>query len=234
MDVASKAGPTSLHSLLDSTAGRDSSSSPSIYRLANPRIKSRFFKMWYSTLTALLLVSQVFAGVISDAAYMVRRSSGEDRMRRSADRLVETLERRQSATTVNIATWDADTMAACIASLEALKGVATNPSGMAVCYNLPMLDEKSGVFQADLRLFKISEPTGIFGNISSQNIQVGLSYDGATVSTMDSSQFGTRGEHGTLLISTPQKRQAVEPVMAQAYAFVGQINADLLTSSMGT
>ncbi len=163
----------------------------------------------------------------------------EENMRRFVDRIVEPMERRQMATPstgINVTEWDAQTQAACTTSLEALNGVASNPSGMAVCYNLPYLDNSTGVFEADLRLFMIAAPTGTFTNIASSNVQVGLVYNGATVSAVNSSSLKRRSDvSGTSLISWPRgidKRAA--PTLVQSYAFVGQVNKDLLTANMGT
>jgi hypothetical protein len=196
--------------------------------------------MRLSAIVTPLLISQVTAGVLHDAARLVGRDNAvEERMRRYVDSIVEPIERRQAAPKINVTQWDADTMAACTNTLEALNGVASNPSGMAVCYNLPFLDNTTGVFQADLRLFTISPPTGAFANISSANVQVGLSYIGATVSAVNASTLARR-EDRISLISWPrsedgmEKRQASVPTMAQSYAFVGQINADLLKANMGT
>ncbi|KAE8451620.1 hypothetical protein EG329_003077 [Mollisiaceae sp. DMI_Dod_QoI] len=190
-------------------------------------------------LTSLLFFSTVSAGVLN-AVHMVRRSdSMEENMRRFVDRIVEPMERRQMATPstgINVTEWDAQTQAACTTSLEALNGVASNPSGMAVCYNLPYLDNSTGVFEADLRLFMIAAPTGTFTNIASSNVQVGLVYNGATVSAVNSSSLKRRSDvSGTSLISWPRgidKRAA--PTLVQSYAFVGQVNKDLLTANMGT
>ena len=161
-------------------------------------------------------------------------------MRRYVDSIVEPIERRQSSTSsTNVTQWDAQTMAACITALEALNGNASNPSGMAVCYNIPYLDNSTGVFQADLRLFTISAPSGAFANIPSQNVMVGLQYSGATVSAVNASSLKRRGD-AVSLISWPrsvdgvEKRQAAVPTMAQSYAFVGQINKNLLTSTTTT
>jgi len=199
--------------------------------------------MWTPTFAAsLLLVSSVSAGVLQDVGKLARRDeSMEVTMKRYVDSIVEPIERRQSTAgagtgTLNATQWDMQTTAACTTSLEALGGQASNPSGMAVCYNLPFLDNSTGVFKADLRLYMISSPTGDFANIASQNVQVGLSYNGATVSAVNASTLQARGD-AVSLISWPRgidKRQTAVPTMAQSYAFVGQINANLLKSGMGT
>lgn len=197
--------------------------------------------MWQPALaTSLLFLSQVSAGIVGDAGLLVRRDETEQQMRRYVDSIVEPIERRQATTTTtNVTQWDAQTMAACTTALEALNGNASNPSGMAACYNLPYLDNSTGVFQADLRLFTISAATGDFANIPTQNVMVGLSYVGATVSAVNGSSIMRRGDLVSL-ISWPRsadgmkKRQAAVPTMAQSYAFVGQINQDLLTPNIDT
>jgi hypothetical protein len=195
--------------------------------------------MWRPALAAsLLLLSQVSAGVIGDVGKLVRRGDLiEEKMRRYVDSIVEPIERRESPPPMNVAQWDAQTMAACTSALEMLNGKASNDAGMAVCYNLPFLDNSTGVFQADLLLFKISAPTGKFANIPSQDVMVALSYVGATASAVNASTIGRR-DGGVSLISWPRsemdKRQNTVPTMAQAYAFVGQINKDLISTNMNT
>lgn len=193
--------------------------------------------------TSILFVSQVVsAGVLGDVSHLVRRTeSMEQKVRRYVDNLVEPIERRQATGTgaVNVTAWDAQTAAACTTSLEALNGVASNPSGMAVCYNLPFLDNSTGVFEADLRLYMIAAPTGGFADIASSNVQVGLQYDGATVSAVNASTLKTRQADETSLISWPRDEEGLQkrvmtPTLVQSYAFVGQINKDLLATSNGT
>ncbi|KAL3960641.1 hypothetical protein ACCO45_005758 [Purpureocillium lilacinum] len=58
---------------------------------------------------------------------------------------------------INATAWDAVTDAACVDALAALTR-STNPSGNCLCYNLPSLDTATGVFEADLRLYRISAP----------------------------------------------------------------------------
>jgi hypothetical protein len=192
--------------------------------------------------TSLLLISQVSAGLVSNVEHAIRgEGSVEHVMRRYVDSMVvEPVERRQtSGTGVNVTEWDAQTTAACNTALTALNGVANNPSGMAVCYNLPYLDNSTGVFEADLRLYMIAAPTGSFANIASSNVQVGLAYNGATVSAVNASSLKRSDENlATSLISWPRDVHMVQkratPVLVQSYAFVGQINKNLLTTAMGT
>jgi hypothetical protein len=169
-----------------------------------------------------LLVSQVAAGVVGTAGLFARKEhSMEEVMRRYVDSIVEPLERRQESTSqipaMNVSQWDANTTSACTTSLEALNGRPSNPSGMAVCYNLPFLNETTGIFQADLRLY-----------------MVGAAINATTMTK--------RSDDGSSLISWPRaeememlKRQTQSiPQLAQAYAFVGQVNKELLNTPGGT
>ena len=245
-----KAGTTHLHSLT-SALNRRPEYSP-IFRFEHldgvpflpifEYTNTNTVTMWATTIAAsLLLASRVSAGVLQDVGHMARgANSMEETMKRYVEALVEPVERRQAPEgtgAVNVSQWDMQTQAACTASLQALGGVASNPSGMAVCYNLPFLDNSTGVFQADLRLYTVSPPTGDFANIATQNVQVGLAYNGATVSAVNSSSLKARAADDISLISWPRgmnKRQMAMPTIAQSYAFVGQINKNLLTANMGT
>ncbi|EPE28291.1 hypothetical protein GLAREA_09411 [Glarea lozoyensis ATCC 20868] len=193
--------------------------------------------------TTGLLASQATAGAIGNGGLFARKDhSMEEVMRRYVDSIIDPIERRQETTaqipTMNITQWDEATTAACTTSLEALNGRPSNPSGMAVCYNLPFLNETTGIFQADLRLYMVGAPTGDFANIASQNVNVGLSYSGATVQAINATTMTKRSDDSSL-ISWPRavemsKRQTQVPQLAQAYAFVGQVNRELLATPGGT
>lgn len=195
--------------------------------------------MWQCAIAASFLLGQVSAGVLGNAGLLVRRSDPEQQMKRYVNSIEEPMERRQAASpTMNVTEWTAETMVACTTALTALNGNAGNPSGMAACYNLPYLNSSTGVFQADLRLFTVSPPTGDFATIPTQNVLVGLSYVGATVSAVNASTLNSRDEDLISLISWPRsanrmnKRQAAVPTLAQSYMFVGQINQDMLAGNM--
>jgi hypothetical protein len=198
--------------------------------------------MWTQIVTVGLLVSQVAAGVAGNAGGLLGRRdlSMEEVMKRYVDSIVEPVAKRQvpatNGPTMNNTQWESTTTAACTTALEALNGQASNPSGMAVCYNLPSLNNSTGVFQADLKVYMVGIPNGDFANIEPANVNVGLSYVGATVSAINPSELSKREEES--LISwggeEMEKRQASIPTLVQSYAFVGKINADLLAAKMGT
>lgn len=157
--------------------------------------------------------------------------------KRFVDTMVESTEesnmvKRES---MNVTAWDMETQAACTSALALMNGTASNPSGMAACYNIPTLDTSTGVFAADLRLYMIEPPNGEFANIPGDNVMVGLNYAGATVSAVNMTELKRRGD--TSLISWPRDEQgnakrAIMPVQTQVYSFVGQIDKAQLTAGM--
>lgn len=80
------------------------------------------------------------------------------------------------------ADWDEKTESACSTALIDLHGVATNPSGLAACYNVQSLDSVTGNFDVDLRLYRISAPTDGWLKLDSSSVGVGLTYVSATIS----------------------------------------------------
>ena len=126
--------------------------------------------------------------------------------------------------TQNLALWDNTTNTACRTVLSGLQQ-SSNPSGTCICYNLPSLDSEKGSFEADLRLFKISESRGEWAGISPENIMVGLKYNGATVSEVKPGS-GTNSSSGL------SKRQDGGPQLLQTYMFVGQIDSAKMQGDM--
>ena len=185
-----------------------------------------------SVLAAFYLVGYVAAGVIHDAGIVVRRSTVEQEMEYLVGEIAAPIQRRQEQGILTVEEWDAAAQAACTTNLLALNGVASNPSGLAACYNLPKFDNITGVFGADLRIYKISEPTGGFVGIPTNSIQVGLSYIGATVSPIDTSTL--RRRDGEKLVSLSKRQAANMPQLTKEFAFVGQINADVIRANQGT
>ncbi|TGO37860.1 hypothetical protein BHYA_0087g00190 [Botrytis hyacinthi] len=201
---------------------------------------------WHTAVTAsLLLAGHVSAGIM-DMKPVVHRDNQEEMLRRYMNNIIE--DRRRSITdapattaATNASDWNTQTEAACTQALDLLNGQATNPSGLAVCYNLPYADNSTGVFKADLRIYNVSAPTGTFANIPSQDVQVGLSYEGATVSAVNMSTLMARSD-GTSIISWPRansKRQSTTNTttgrtitLVQSYAFVGQMNKEYVGMNM--
>ena len=134
--------------------------------------------------------------------------------------------------TIDMEAWDQETESACQENLKRLM-IASNPSGACICYNLPTLDMESGVFEADLRVYRFNEPSGDFEGIAPEDIEVALMYDGASVSPVEPGEMPN-------LNPARRKRQEVDgggdgapdlPLLQQ-YLLVGQIDDGRLTDDM--
>lgn len=97
-------------------------------------------------------------------------------------RLASLLGHIEDLETDTLANWDDQTESACGAALIALHGVATNPSGIAACYNIQSLNNSAGIFAVDLRLYRIAAPKTDWVNLDPSSVGVGLAYINATVS----------------------------------------------------
>ncbi len=146
---------------------------------------------------------------------------------------------------INATAWDAVTDAACVDALAALTR-STNPSGNCLCYNLPSLDTATGVFEADLRLYRISAPRDAFAGVAPTDISVGVSYSGASVSPVNADELMGLGAvaNRTRLVIAPradqnQGRDAAAaaangdgPKLLRKYLFVGQIDKARMEQNM--
>lgn len=133
---------------------------------------------------------------------------------------------------VDMSAWDEETEAACQNSLKRLM-IASNPSGACICYNLPSLDTSSGVFEADLRVYRFNEPSGAFQGIPAEDVEVALMYEGATVSPVDDGDISNLSEPGARKRqSQPEGENAPDLPLLQQYSLVGQINKDRMSDDM--
>jgi len=202
---------------------------------------------WQIGLVASLLASGAQAGIGALVAEGMTRNSASHQRRmeeiaKSSLRAQGYLEMRQSQDnpaagtfinqdgSINMTAWENMANEACIRALRNLP-VASNPSGTCVCYNLPALDNSTGTFEADLRLFQISAPTGAFAGIPQENIQVGLSYRGASVSPV-SVEDAARAIQGTQGLTRRQATNNGDPRLLQKYLFVGQIDKSAMEGSV--
>jgi hypothetical protein len=132
--------------------------------------------------------------------------------------------------------WNASVTAACMKAISAMDTKAVNPSGMAACYNIPFLDTKTGVFEADLRLYQLSQPSGIFTGVTVSD-SIALSYLGAQISNqVVSPQKRSLIPTPTFISLSLSKRQqsgsdSSATSMMAAFDFVGQINPAVIKKS---
>ena len=121
--------------------------------------------------------------------------------------------------------WTNQTDIACMQTLTALNGSASNAAGLAACYNVRTFDNATGAFQVDLRLYRICPATGDWATLKTQAVNVGLSYTGASVAAGSMNKAKRDGQ----VLSWPSvKRDATvtPPRMLQDMTFVGKIHED--------
>lgn len=138
--------------------------------------------------------------------------------------------------TLDSANWNSQTKAACEAALRNLNGKASNPAGVAVCYNLPGLDSSTGAFQVDLRLYRVAAPAQGWKAVFDQTVSVALYYPGATVASQDTDKW--RRDVRPAVWDPVKSVKAVDlgrrtndanlPQILQAFHLIGQINADMM------
>jgi hypothetical protein len=142
------------------------------------------------------------------------------------------------ASRADLAKWEVETKKACMDTLGALNGQASNPSGIVVCYNLPFLDNTTGVFQAELRMYNVSAPINPWVGVTAADVSMTLSYLGATVQNMAGNftkrdlsypPIRTRENSDGLLV----ERQNINGMTElKVLMYVGRINSNLMGSAM--
>lgn len=132
---------------------------------------------------------------------------------------------------LDLATWNPETQRACERQLSQLNGNASNPSGLAVCYNLPLFNKTRGIFQAELRMYNISAPREDWVGVLASDVQMSLSYLGASIQSMNASDTVNRRRDvitwsravGGRLVERQNTNNGV-PEELKSIMFVGQLN----------
>lgn len=167
------------------------------------------------------VLSRSYASISTDA-FLVRRqddpsSGGEDNV---------------GGGLFNATTWTADTHAACQSTLSSLRR-SPNPSGSSVCFNLPSLDTATGVFEADLRLYRVFPPSGPWEGVEPQDVDVGVAFPSAMVTAITEEDVKGMGLVGQVRgLERRQSQSDGEPELMQAYLLVGQIKEDQMRENM--
>lgn len=112
-------------------------------------------------------------------------------------------------------------LASCTAALTLISSKPESLSGMSLCYNILQLNNDTGVFKSDLRLFKTAEPREAWANISSRDLVPTVEFKGS----------------GASLAGEPKRANPAEPFtgvmqLKESYVFVGQINPQFLNRTM--
>ncbi|KAF2231034.1 hypothetical protein EV356DRAFT_452798 [Viridothelium virens] len=138
---------------------------------------------------------------------------------------VSTMPASGNAADFNITQWNEMTAQACSSAIQALNGNAGNPSGMAVCYNVPFLDNSTGVFESEVRLFNLSAPSGEWAGLSMDAISISMSYLGASVAPTRGLMMAKRD------VSTMERRQSIMSAMTNK-TYIGQIHNSITVNGM--
>lgn len=128
--------------------------------------------------------------------------------------------------------WDRTTEAACLKGFHDHGDTTSSPSGIAACYNIKYFDDTTGVFQADLRLYRISPATGDWAKIRSDGVSIKLSCKGASIAT-GKMQMGKRDDRSETWSQVQKLRvfrrsTPSSPKMLQQMDFYGEIREDLM------
>ncbi|PGH04344.1 hypothetical protein AJ79_07125 [Helicocarpus griseus UAMH5409] len=70
---------------------------------------------------------------------------------------------------------------ACLDALDDLE-IVVNPSGMAACFNIPVFDNSTGAFEADIRLYQVSDAVGEFAGVPPSEYTLQVNIPQATIS----------------------------------------------------
>jgi hypothetical protein len=175
-------------------------------------------------------------GLLGDAERIATLTRRQDANPADAAPLASVTPATGDASMANLAAWEQQTKQACMDTLGNLNGQASNPSGIVVCYNLPFLDNQTGVFQAELRMYNVSAPIAPWVGVTAADVSMTLSYLGATVQNM-AGNFTKRD------LSSPPLREVRDGLLVErqnintltelkVLMYVGRINSNLIGTAM--
>lgn len=173
-----------------------------------------------------------------DAGLMATLTQRQDANAADTAPLASLMPASGDASQADLTKWEEQTRAACMGALGSLNGQASNPSGIAVCYNLPFLDNKTGVFQAELRMYNVSAPIDPWKGVTAADVSMTLSYLGATVQNMAGNftkrdiswpPIRSRELSDGLLVERQNTNSMIE---LKVLMYVGRVNSNLMGSAM--
>ncbi|KAL9108009.1 MAG: hypothetical protein Q9187_008347 [Circinaria calcarea] len=133
-----------------------------------------------------------------------------------------------------IATSTNTTNRACLKALGTPNNQASNPSGIAVCYNVLSFDNSTGVFQADLQLYQISPASDDWAALQEQGMNIKLSYPSTTIAPMYNSSIVERVNELNSWLPIPAvegpelHRRTDSPRMIADLSLTGSIDASIM------
>ncbi len=147
----------------------------------------------------------------------------------------------ESASSDDPSTWENKTELTCRDALSKSKADSIDPSGMAACYNVRYFNNSTGVFQSELRFYRLSPPTGNWAALDSKGLSVGLSYKGASLGL--GGNMNNRKQDEGLVFGAPmrkaprqtmslrRKSDTFSPEKLQGLTFVGKIHDEQMGKS---
>jgi hypothetical protein len=117
----------------------------------------------------------------------------------------------------------------CMAAVMKLQSKASNPAGLAVCYNVPFLDQQKGTFEAEIRMYTISAPVDPFVGVTPSMMSVTLQYQGASIQNSDGTLPVKRSLEGRQTTAT---NGIMMPKEIAIRKYVGQVNKALMIPGM--
>lgn len=108
---------------------------------------------------------------------------------------------------------------ACLGVFADISNVS-NAAGWAGCYNVLYLNNQTGIFEADLRLYQVSPPSGTFAGMQNTDIHLALNYPQAAISATSQQTQGSQ-------LAARQMNNNNNMNQLQQYSFVGQIDKRL-------
>lgn len=192
--------------------------------------------------------SRVFPKAIADASKALRPSQShfDETVRRAADLvLARALDGESSmgvATPVvspptisarsdDSSTWEKDTELACQDSLSKVNTSSISPSGMSTCYNIRYFDNSTGVFQSELRFYRMAPPAGNWTMLDSRQMSIGIACKGAYLAQGDPGVRKRDGGAGRALKAPRRTRSTRQsnissPQPLQVLQLVGKLHDD--------
>ena len=131
-----------------------------------------------------------------------------------------------------------DTEKSCVSALTAPHSSVSNPSGIAACYNVLAFDNATGVFGAEIRLYRITKPNGAWAEVDKvgEGIDVGVVFEEARASSIGS--LGKRDVMGSAVEALVplvgreeakdlwRRRNAVVPVYVGGIEIEGMVDGN--------
>lgn len=138
-----------------------------------------------------------------------------------------------SARSDDSATWEKETESACQNALSKVSPSSISPSGMSACYNIRYFDNSTGVFQSELRFYRLAPPAGNWTMLDSKRMSIGISCKGASLAQGNPDMQKRDGSDGLARAralkaprrNRPTRRSSTStPQPLQVLQFVGKLH----------